>query len=183
MNIPRNWEFGSALAKFRGGGVWNPPSVRHCSGAKFRLAQGVRKICSSYLNDRADTGMCCVVSGPLALAKEGIWKGRNLRWRILFAYDSETLQHRGQWWVKIRLNQNPVTRKYSCKFDSLLPPTHIVDRREFSPGGPTVNAACCRDAERLWSGRGWPCTSREVWFVYNIKLSRRLNSVKLLPGQ
>jgi hypothetical protein len=36
MYIPRNWEFGSALAKLRnfvgGGGIWappNPPSVRH----------------------------------------------------------------------------------------------------------------------------------------------------------
>jgi hypothetical protein len=31
MYIPRNWEFGSALAKFRGGGGLNPPSpsVRH----------------------------------------------------------------------------------------------------------------------------------------------------------
>jgi hypothetical protein len=31
LYIPRNWKFGSALAKFRGGGL-NPPSVRHWSG-------------------------------------------------------------------------------------------------------------------------------------------------------
>jgi hypothetical protein len=34
MYIPRNWEFGSALSEFRGGGVWTPPnpssSVHHC---------------------------------------------------------------------------------------------------------------------------------------------------------
>jgi hypothetical protein len=138
--------------------------------------------CSCCYNDRGEAGTDCVVSGPLSVAEDYTKKntsGDEARLRTILKQCDRTESGGTKSADTIQL----AVRKVSCEYyPRLSPRPNAIFRRKFLSEGPTVNATYSRDVERLvkeWIEWDWQCTSGKDWFFYSVKLSWRLNSIKL----